>query len=79
MLVDGRRVNSCLTLAVRLDGAKVTTIEGLGDGDDLTPLQEAFVAHDAFQCGFCTPGQIMSGTACIREATPARRLRSANG
>ncbi|WP_433731955.1 (2Fe-2S)-binding protein [Actinoplanes sp. CA-051413] len=67
VLVDGRRVNSCLTLAVRLDGAEVTTIEGLADGDDLTPLQEAFIAHDAFQCGFCTPGQIVSGTACIRE------------
>jgi xanthine dehydrogenase YagT iron-sulfur-binding subunit len=67
VLVDGRRVNSCLTLAVRLDGAEVTTIEGLADGDDLTPLQEAFIAHDAFQCGFCTPGQIVSGTACIKE------------
>jgi xanthine dehydrogenase YagT iron-sulfur-binding subunit len=67
VLVDGRRVNSCLTLAVRMDGAEVTTIEGLADGDDLTPLQQAFIAQDAFQCGFCTPGQIVSGTACIAE------------
>jgi xanthine dehydrogenase YagT iron-sulfur-binding subunit len=67
VLVDGRRVNSCLTLAVRTDGAEVTTIEGLAGGDDLTPLQQAFIEQDAFQCGFCTPGQIVSGTACIRE------------
>ncbi|MCX4853476.1 (2Fe-2S)-binding protein [Streptomyces canus] len=67
VLVDGRRVNSCLTLAVRLDGADVTTIEGLADGDELHPLQQAFVELDAFQCGFCTPGQIMSGVACIEE------------
>ena len=67
VLVDGRRVNGCLTLAVRLEGAEVTTIEGLADGDDLHPLQEAFVEQDAFQCGFCTPGQIMSGVGCIRE------------
>ncbi|WP_414640070.1 (2Fe-2S)-binding protein [Amycolatopsis sp.] len=66
VLVDGRRVNSCLILAVRLDGAEVTTIEGLG-GDALHPLQQAFIDHDAFQCGFCTPGQIMSGVGCIRE------------
>ncbi|KUN72521.1 carbon monoxide dehydrogenase [Streptomyces canus] len=67
VLVDGRRVNSCLTLAVRLDGAEVTTIEGLADGDELHPLQRAFVDLDAFQCGFCTPGQIMSGVGCIEE------------
>jgi xanthine dehydrogenase YagT iron-sulfur-binding subunit len=67
VLVDGRRVNGCLTLAVRLDGVRVTTIEGLADGDDLHPLQEAFVEQDAFQCGYCTPGQIMSGVGCIRE------------
>jgi xanthine dehydrogenase YagT iron-sulfur-binding subunit len=67
VLVDGRRVNGCLTLAVRLDGAEVTTVEGLADGDDLTDLQQAFIDRDAFQCGFCTPGQIVSGTACIRE------------
>jgi xanthine dehydrogenase YagT iron-sulfur-binding subunit len=67
VLVDGRRVNSCLTLAVRLEGAEVTTIEGLADGDRLHPLQQAFIAQDAFQCGFCTPGQIMSAVGCIGE------------
>ncbi len=67
VLVNGRRVNGCLTLAVRLEGAEVTTVEGLADGDDLSALQQAFIEHDAFQCGFCTPGQIVSGTACIRE------------
>ncbi len=67
VLVDGQRVNSCLTLAVRLEGAEVTTIEGLADGDRLHPLQQAFVDQDAFQCGYCTPGQIMSGVGCIEE------------
>ena len=67
VLVGGRRVNACLTLAVRLEGAEVTTIEGLADGDELHPLQQAFIDHDAFQCGYCTPGQIMSGVGCIRE------------
>ncbi|MGW0841243.1 (2Fe-2S)-binding protein [Streptomyces sp. NPDC002787] len=67
VLVDGRRVNSCLTLAVRLDGAEVTTIEGLAKGDRLHPLQQAFIDQDAFQCGFCTSGQIMSGVGCIKE------------
>ncbi|MPY63139.1 (2Fe-2S)-binding protein [Streptomyces spongiae] len=67
VLVGGRRVNSCLTLAVRLDGADVTTIEGLADGDQLHPLQKAFIEEDAFQCGYCTPGQIMSGVGCIQE------------
>jgi xanthine dehydrogenase YagT iron-sulfur-binding subunit len=70
VLVDGRRVNSCLTLAVRLDDAEVTTVEGLapgGEDDELHPLQRAFVEQDAFQCGFCTPGQIMSGVGCIEE------------
>lgn len=67
VLVDGRRVNSCLTLAVRLDGAEVTTIEGVASGEELHSLQQAFIDHDAFQCGFCTPGQIMSGLGCIRE------------
>ncbi len=67
VLVDGQRVNGCLTLAVRLDGAEVTTIEGLANGEDLHPLQDAFIEQDAFQCGFCTPGQIMSGVGCIRE------------
>ncbi|CAM5685655.1 putative xanthine dehydrogenase YagT iron-sulfur-binding subunit [Streptomyces afghaniensis 772] [Streptomyces afghaniensis] len=67
VLVDGRRVNSCLTLAVRLDGAEVTTIEGLAKGERLHPLQQAFIDQDAFQCGYCTPGQIMSGVGCIEE------------
>ncbi|WNM31956.1 (2Fe-2S)-binding protein [Streptomyces sp. Li-HN-5-11] len=67
VLVDGRRVNSCLTLAVRLEGAEVTTIEGLAKGDRLHPVQQAFVDQDAFQCGYCTPGQIMSGVGCIQE------------
>ncbi|MDX3311271.1 (2Fe-2S)-binding protein [Streptomyces sp. NPDC054884] len=67
VLVDGHRVNSCLTLAVRLDGAEVTTIEGLADGDRLHPLQQAFIDQDAFQCGYCTSGQIMSGVGCIKE------------
>jgi xanthine dehydrogenase YagT iron-sulfur-binding subunit len=65
--IDGNRVLSCLTLAVTTEGKKVTTIEGLADGDKLHPMQEAFIKHDGFQCGYCTPGQIMSGIACIRE------------
>ncbi|TGD99399.1 (2Fe-2S)-binding protein [Methylobacterium nonmethylotrophicum] len=68
VLVDGRRINSCLALAVSLDGAEVLTIEGLAEGDHLHPVQEAFIAHDGFQCGFCTPGQIMSAVGLIREA-----------
>ncbi|MFF3371962.1 (2Fe-2S)-binding protein [Streptomyces sp. NPDC002680] len=67
VLVDGRRVNSCLTLAVRLEGAEVTTIEGLEKGDRLHPLQQAFIDQDAFQCGYCTPGQIVSGVGCMQE------------
>jgi xanthine dehydrogenase YagT iron-sulfur-binding subunit len=67
VLVDGRRINSCLTLAVMHEGARITTIEGLADGETLHPLQAAFIEHDAFQCGYCTPGQIMSGVACIAE------------
>ena len=65
--VDGKRVLSCLSLAIMQDGKKVTTIEGLADGDKLHPVQEAFIKHDGFQCGYCTPGQIMSAIACIRE------------
>jgi xanthine dehydrogenase YagT iron-sulfur-binding subunit len=65
--VDGRRVLSCLTLAVTVNGAEVTTIEGLADGDRLHPMQEAFIEHDGFQCGFCTPGQIMSAVAMVAE------------
>ncbi|MCQ6244563.1 2Fe-2S iron-sulfur cluster-binding protein [Streptomyces malaysiensis] len=67
VLIDGRRVNSCLTLAVRLEGTEVTTIEGLEKGDQLHPLQQAFIDQDAFQCGFCTSGQIVSGVGCIQE------------
>ena len=65
--VDGRRVNSCLALAVMQQGKAITTIEGLGTKEALHPLQAAFVEHDGFQCGYCTPGQIMSGVACIAE------------
>lgn len=65
--VDGKRVLSCLSLAVMNEGKKVTTIEGLANGDTLHPMQAAFIKHDGFQCGYCTPGQIMSGIACIRE------------
>jgi xanthine dehydrogenase YagT iron-sulfur-binding subunit len=68
VLVDGRRANACLLLAVALDGAQVMTVEGLADGEDLHPLQAAFVEHDAFQCGYCTPGQICSAVAMIDEA-----------
>lgn len=67
VLVDGRRINSCLALAASLDGASVETIEGLADGDALHPVQQAFIAHDGFQCGFCTPGQIMSAIGLLRE------------
>ncbi|MDQ1015634.1 (2Fe-2S)-binding protein [Streptomyces afghaniensis] len=67
VLVDGHRVNSCLTLAVRLEDAEVTTIEGLTEGERLHPLQQAFIDQDAFQCGYCTPGQILSGVGCIQE------------
>jgi len=67
VLVDGRRVNACLALAVTLDGADVLTIEGLADGERLHPVQSAFIEHDGFQCGFCTPGQIMSAVGLIGE------------
>lgn len=67
ILVDGRRINSCLALAVSFDGASVETIEGVADGDNLHPVQEAFIVHDGFQCGFCTPGQIMSAIGLLRE------------
>ncbi|MGI4734056.1 MAG: (2Fe-2S)-binding protein [Janthinobacterium lividum] len=65
--VDGQRVNSCLSFAVMHDGQEITTIEGLAEGDELHPMQAAFVKHDGFQCGYCTPGQIMSAVACVRE------------
>ena len=67
VLLDGKRVNSCLTLAIMKDGAEVTTIEGLATGDQLHPMQQAFVDCDAFQCGYCTPGQICSAVGMIRE------------
>jgi xanthine dehydrogenase YagT iron-sulfur-binding subunit len=65
--VDGRRINSCLMLAVQAEGRKITTIEGLAQGDTLHPVQAAFIKHDGFQCGYCTSGQIMSAVACLRE------------
>ena len=68
VLVDGRRINSCLALAVAHQAAEILTIEGLAAGDDLHPLQRAFVEHDAFQCGYCTPGQICSAVALLDEA-----------
>ena len=75
--VDGRRVASCLTLAAKVDGRAVTTIEGLADGETLHPMQQAFIDHDALQCGYCTPGQIMAAVACVREgnATSKDRIR----
>jgi xanthine dehydrogenase YagT iron-sulfur-binding subunit len=68
VLLDGRRANACLLLAVAVDGAQVVTIEGLADGDDLHALQSAFIEHDAFQCGYCTPGQICSAAGMLAEA-----------
>ena len=67
VLVDGRRVNSCLTLAVTANGSEITTIEGLAQGDTLHPVQAAFLEHDGFQCGYCTPGQICSAVALLKE------------
>jgi xanthine dehydrogenase YagT iron-sulfur-binding subunit len=67
VLMDGKRVKSCLSLAALGEGREITTIEGLAQGDELHPLQAAFIERDAFQCGYCTPGQIMAGVACIEE------------
>jgi xanthine dehydrogenase YagT iron-sulfur-binding subunit len=83
VLVDGKRINSCLTLAIMKDGVEVTTIEGLAEGEALHPLQQAFVEHDAFQCGYCTPGQICSAVGLIAEgraktADDIRELMSGN-
>jgi len=83
VLLDGRRVYSCLTLAVMKDGAQVTTIEGLAQGSTLHPLQQAFIEHDALQCGYCTPGQICSAAGLIAEgkartADEIRELMSGN-
>ncbi|WP_029285123.1 (2Fe-2S)-binding protein [Pedobacter sp. R20-19] len=71
--VNGERVNSCLSLAVMNEGKKVTTIEGLANGDELHPMQAAFIKHDGFQCGYCTPGQIMSAVACVNEGHTTSR------
>jgi xanthine dehydrogenase YagT iron-sulfur-binding subunit len=70
VLVDGRRVNSCLTLAAMVQGKEITTIEGLAQGDRLHPMQAAFLEHDGFQCGYCTPGQIMSAVGLLAERRP---------
>jgi xanthine dehydrogenase YagT iron-sulfur-binding subunit len=70
VLVDGKRVNSCLTLAVMTQGKAVTTIEGLARGETLHPMQAAFLEHDGFQCGYCTPGQIMSAVGLMNEKRP---------
>jgi xanthine dehydrogenase YagT iron-sulfur-binding subunit len=83
VLIDGRRVLSCMTLAVMKDGAKVTTVEGLASGGNLHPVQQAFIDHDAFQCGYCTSGQICSAVALIAEgraksADEIRELMSGN-
>jgi xanthine dehydrogenase YagT iron-sulfur-binding subunit len=77
VLMDGKRVKSCLSLAALVEGREVTTIEGLAQGEQLHPLQAAFIERDAFQCGYCTPGQIMSGLACINEghAGSAQEIR----
>jgi xanthine dehydrogenase YagT iron-sulfur-binding subunit len=68
ILLDGRRANACLALAVAHDGAEIVSVEGLSDGDELHPLQHAFVEHDAFQCGYCTPGQLCSAAGMLDEA-----------
>ena len=67
ILLDGRRINACLALALSHDGADIITIEGIAQGEELHPVQAAFIAHDALQCGFCTPGQIMSAVGLIQE------------
>lgn len=80
ILVDGRRINSCLALALSHDGAEILTIEGLAHGGELHPVQAAFIEHDALQCGYCTPGQIMSAVGLINEGhagNDAERIREA--
>lgn len=67
VLVDGRRANACMVLLAGIHGAEITTVEGLAADGELHPMQRAFIDHDAFQCGFCTPGQIMSAVACVAE------------
>jgi xanthine dehydrogenase YagT iron-sulfur-binding subunit len=71
VLIDGRRANACLALAVACDRADITTVEGLADGDDLHPLQDAFIRRDAFQCGYCTPGQLCSAVGMLAEQGPS--------
>jgi xanthine dehydrogenase YagT iron-sulfur-binding subunit len=71
VLIDGRRANACLALAVAHDGAEITTVEGLADGDELHPLQAAFIERDAFQCGYCTPGQLCSAAGMLAECGPS--------
>jgi xanthine dehydrogenase YagT iron-sulfur-binding subunit len=71
VLIDGRRANACLALAVTCDGADIRTVEGLADGDDLHPLQDAFIRRDAFQCGYCTPGQLCSAVGMLAEQGPS--------
>jgi xanthine dehydrogenase YagT iron-sulfur-binding subunit len=83
VLVDGKRINSCLTLAVMKDGAQIVTIEGLARGEELHPMQKAFIEMDAFQCGYCTPGQICSAVGLLQEgharsADDIRELMSGN-
>ena len=73
VIADGKRINSCMALAVMKDGARITTIEGLAVNGELHPLQQAFIDHDAFQCGYCTPGQICSGVALIQEGRARTR------
>ncbi len=77
VLIDGKRMKSCIALAALMDGREITTIEGLAQGDQLHPLQAAFIERDAFQCGYCTPGQIMAAVACINEghAGSAQEIR----
>ncbi len=70
VIVDGKRVNSCLTLAIMSQGKQITTIEGLANGDTLHPMQAAFLEHDGFQCGYCTPGQILSAVSLLAEKRP---------
>ncbi|MBR0777905.1 (2Fe-2S)-binding protein [Bradyrhizobium diazoefficiens] len=83
VLVEGRRINSCLALAVMTDGSEITTVEGLAKDGDLHPLQQAFIDHDAFQCGYCTPGQLCSAAGLLaegraRDADEIRELMSGN-
>ncbi|WP_125721822.1 (2Fe-2S)-binding protein [Flavobacterium ustbae] len=73
VLCDGKRILSCLTLAVTKNGSDITTIEGVADGKELHPLQKAFIEHDAFQCGYCTPGQICSAIGMLREGKATTR------